>query len=154
LKKKQCKLLFRHTLRPGIWKQYVPPKRRWIFAGLQSVTSYLLWYPHIRHISFLLILVFVPFWAAYLQFPLSSAFLVAIFQIFIFHNGLRGTRWRSRLTYYATSRKVAGSIPDEVIRYICWPNPSSRITALSLTQALTEVSARNLTGGKGRPAGV
>jgi hypothetical protein len=28
LKKKQCKLLFRHTLRPGIWKQYVPPKRR------------------------------------------------------------------------------------------------------------------------------
>jgi hypothetical protein len=31
-------------------------------------------------------------------------------------------------------------------------NPSSRTIALGSTQALTEMSARNLHGGKGRPA--
>jgi hypothetical protein len=32
------------------------------------------------------------------------------------------------------------------------PNPFSRTVALGLTQPLTEVSTRNLPGGKGRPA--
>jgi hypothetical protein len=32
------------------------------------------------------------------------------------------------------------------------PNPSSRTMALGSTQALTEMSTRNLSGGKGRPA--
>jgi hypothetical protein len=32
------------------------------------------------------------------------------------------------------------------------PNPSSRIMALRSTQPLTEMSTRNLPGGKGRPA--
>jgi hypothetical protein len=32
------------------------------------------------------------------------------------------------------------------------PNPSSRIMALGSTQTLTEMSTRNLPGGKGRPA--
>jgi hypothetical protein len=32
----------------------------------------------------------------------------------------RGTRYRSWLRHYATSRKVAGSIPDEVIRFFKW----------------------------------
>jgi hypothetical protein len=32
------------------------------------------------------------------------------------------------------------------------PNPSSRATALGSTQPLTEISSRNLPGGKGRPA--
>jgi hypothetical protein len=41
------------------------------------------------------------------------------------------------LRHHATSRKVAGSSPDEV-DYFNLPNPSSRTTAL---------------GGKGRPAG-
>jgi hypothetical protein len=45
---------------------------------------------------------------------------------------------------YATSRKVAGSSPDEVIRFFNWPNPSSRTTALGSTQPLTEMSTRNL----------
>jgi hypothetical protein len=52
----------------------------------------------------------------------------------------------------ATSRKVAGSIPDEVTRFFNWPNTSSRTMALGLTQPLTEMSTRNLPGGKGRPA--
>jgi hypothetical protein len=32
------------------------------------------------------------------------------------------------------------------------PNPSSRTMALGSTQLLTEMSTRNLPGGKGRPA--
>jgi hypothetical protein len=50
--------------------------------------------------------------------------------------------------HYATSRKVAGSIPDEVVRFFS----SSRTVTLASTQPLTEMSTRNLPGGKGRPA--
>jgi hypothetical protein len=39
-------------------------------------------------------------------------------------------------------------IPDEVIGFFNLPNPSSRTMALGLTQPLTEVSTRNLPGGK------
>jgi hypothetical protein len=46
-----------------------------------------------------------------------------------------------------------GSIPDGVIGFFNWPNPSSRTMALGSTQPLTEMSTRNLPGGKGRPAG-
>jgi hypothetical protein len=56
------------------------------------------------------------------------------------------------LKQYATSRKVAGSIPDEVVGFFNWPNPSSHTMALESTQPLTEMSTRNLPGGKGRPA--
>jgi hypothetical protein len=58
-----------------------------------------------------------------------------------------GTRYR-RLRHYASSRKVAGSIPDAVIGFLNWPNPSSRIMVLGSTQLLTEMSSRNLPGGK------
>jgi hypothetical protein len=44
----------------------------------------------------------------------------------------------------ATSRKVAGSSPDEV-DFFNLPNPSSRTMALGST----EMSTRNLPGGKG-----
>jgi hypothetical protein len=47
---------------------------------------------------------------------------------------------------------VARSIPDEVIGFFYIPNPSSRTMALGSTQPLTEMSTRNLPGGKGRPA--
>jgi hypothetical protein len=59
------------------------------------------------------------------------------------------------LRHYATSRKVAGSIPDEVIGFFFFfdlPNPSSRTMALGSTQPLTEMSTKNLLGGKGRLA--
>jgi hypothetical protein len=62
------------------------------------------------------------------------------------------TRWCSWLKHYATRRKVAGSIPDEVIGFFNWSNLSSRTMALGSTQPLTEMSIRNLPGGKGRPA--
>jgi hypothetical protein len=41
-----------------------------------------------------------------------------------------GTPYRSWLMHYATSRKVAGSSPDEVIGFFIGPNPSSRTMAL------------------------
>jgi hypothetical protein len=42
-------------------------------------------------------------------------------------------------------------VPDEV-DFFNLPNPSSRTMALGLTQPLTELSTRNLPGGKKRPA--
>jgi hypothetical protein len=57
----------------------------------------------------------------------------------------------SWLRHYATSRKVAGSIPD-VTGFFYWPNPSSRTMALGSTQPVTEMTTRNFPGGKERPA--
>jgi hypothetical protein len=54
--------------------------------------------------------------------------------------------------YYATRRKVAGSIPDKLLRFFNWPNLASRTMAVGSTQPLTEMSTRNFPGGKGRPA--
>jgi hypothetical protein len=59
---------------------------------------------------------------------------------------------RIYLLDYATSRKVAGSIPDEVCGIFSWPNPSIRTMALWSTEPLTEMNTRNLPGDKGRPA--
>jgi hypothetical protein len=41
---------------------------------------------------------------------------------------------------------------DEVIRFFSLTNPSSRTMALWSTQPLTEMSTRNIPGGKGGPA--
>jgi len=57
--------------------------------------------------------------------------------------GVGGTRWRSWLRHCATSRKVAGSIPDGVIEKFHFYNPSDRTIALGLTQPLTEMNTRN-----------
>ena len=54
----------------------------------------------------------------------------------------RGTRWRSWLRHCATSREVAGSIPDGVTGIFHWHNPTGRTLALGLTQPLTEMSTR------------
>jgi hypothetical protein len=47
--------------------------------------------------------------------------------------------------------KVADSIPDEDTGVLNrpHPNPSSRTMALGFTQSLTEMSTRDLPGGKG-----
>jgi hypothetical protein len=58
-----------------------------------------------------------------------------------------GTRYRSWLRQYATSRKVAGSSPDEMDFFFNLPNPSNRTMALGSTQPLTKISTRNLPGG-------
>jgi hypothetical protein len=54
--------------------------------------------------------------------------------------------------HYATSRKIAGSIPDQVTGFLKWSNSSSRNRAPGSTKPLTEISTTNLLGGKGRPA--
>jgi hypothetical protein len=54
-----------------------------------------------------------------------------------------GTRQPSCLRHYATSRKVAGSIPNEVIGFFNRRNHCSRIMAQGSTQPLTEMSTRN-----------
>jgi hypothetical protein len=56
------------------------------------------------------------------------------------------------MRHYTISRKVAGSIPDEVSGLFNLSNSSSRIMALGLTQPLIEMSTTYLPGGKGRPA--
>jgi hypothetical protein len=50
---------------------------------------------------------------------------------------------------YNPIRKVATSILDKVIGYFVLPSPSSRTMALGSTQRITEMSTRNLSGGKG-----
>jgi hypothetical protein len=55
----------------------------------------------------------------------------------------------SWLRHCATSWKLVGLIPNEAIGFFNLPNPSSRIMALESTQPLTEMSTRNLPGGKG-----
>jgi hypothetical protein len=57
------------------------------------------------------------------------------------------TSGHARHQDYATSRKVAGSIPDEIIGFFNCPNPSRRTMALGSTQPLTEMSTRNLPWG-------
>jgi len=52
------------------------------------------------------------------------------------------TRWRSWLRHCATSRKVAGSIPDAIIGIFHLRNPFGRTMAPGLTQSLTEMSNR------------
>jgi hypothetical protein len=45
-----------------------------------------------------------------------------------------------------------GSIPNEVIGFLNCYNPSNYTMSLGSTQPLTEMSTRNLPGGKVRPA--
>ena len=56
----------------------------------------------------------------------------------------RGTLWRCWLRHCATSRKFAGSIPDEVLEIFRYLHPSGSTVVLELTQALTEMSTRNI----------
>jgi hypothetical protein len=46
--------------------------------------------------------------------------------------------WRTWLKHYATSRKVVGSNPEEVIGFFNWRNPSSRTMALGSIRPLTD----------------
>jgi hypothetical protein len=53
----------------------------------------------------------------------------------------------------ATNRKVEDSIPDKIIEFFFFfnlPNPSSRTMSLGSTQPLTDMSTRDLPGGKKR----
>jgi hypothetical protein len=60
--------------------------------------------------------------------------------------------YRSWFRHYATSWMVAGASPAWGGLFSNWSNPSNRTMTLGLTQRLTEMSTRNLPGGKKRPA--
>jgi hypothetical protein len=70
---------------------------------------------------------------------------------YLFFNSANQFNWDtwqcSWLRHYATSPKVADSVPDEFIGFFNLPNSSSRTMALGSTQSLTEMSTRNLSGG-------
>jgi hypothetical protein len=53
----------------------------------------------------------------------------------------------AQFRYCAPIRKVAGLIPNCVIEFFYWHNPSGRSMALGLTQPLTEMSTRNISWG-------
>jgi hypothetical protein len=53
------------------------------------------------------------------------------------------------LRHCATNQKLVGSIPNGVIGIFPFHNPSGRNRALEYTQPLTEMSTRNIPGGKG-----
>jgi len=55
--------------------------------------------------------------------------------------------WSSWLKQCATSRKVAGSIPDGVSGIFHWHNASGNTMALGLTQSLTEMSTGSISWG-------
>jgi hypothetical protein len=61
---------------------------------------------------------------------------------FCIHSG--GSRLRSWLRHFDTSRKVVGSIPDGATGIFHKHNPSGRAMALGSTQNLTEMSTRNI----------
>jgi hypothetical protein len=65
----------------------------------------------------------------------SYTFYIVVLSFYYFSE----SRWLRR---YATSRKVSGSGPDEVIDFFSLPNPSSPTMALGFTQPLTEMSVR------------
>ena len=48
---------------------------------------------------------------------------------------------------WGTALQVAGSIPDGVIGFFHWHNPSGRTMALGSTQPLTEMSTGNISWG-------
>jgi hypothetical protein len=73
---------------------------------------------------------------------------LCIYYVYVYVLNVGGTRKRSWLRHSATSRKVAGWIPDEVTAFFNWPNPSSRTMALGSTRFLTEMSTRDFPGGQ------
>ena len=89
-------------------------------------------------------------------FELSDYFLYHLFQIYnpkvCPQSAFKCLVWiseqivmrRSWLRHCATSRKVAGSIPDGVTGIFHLYNPSGRTVALGSTQPLIEMSTRNI----------
>jgi hypothetical protein len=63
------------------------------------------------------------------------------------HYVLLGHAVAQWLRHCATNRKVAGAIPDGVIRNFHLHNPSGRTMALGLTHPVTEMSTRDISWG-------
>jgi hypothetical protein len=124
----------------AVFRTYLPPIRMCdirqhsiISSFFKSRTSFLI--PHLAHygeMKFVIIYLFIQ---------------IGVFKDEIFSKEIPIFRRSPDYTHYATIRKVEGLIPDEVIGFFNWPNPSSRSMALGSTQPLTEMSTRNLRDG-------
>ena len=68
-------------------------------------------------------------------------------EIYLAHVHYRGTAVAQWLRCCATSREVAGSIPDGVIGIFHRHNPSDRTVDPESTQLLTEMSTRRISWG-------
>jgi hypothetical protein len=75
-------------------------------------------------------------------------FCVLPFEKHCHKEGYAVVQWLRR---WATNWKVVGSIPNGVIGIFHWHNPSGRTMALVLTEPVTEMSTRNISGGYRRP---
>jgi hypothetical protein len=95
-------------------------------------------------------------YTAYDVFKCDSKTVTAVYcDVRVLHIVRRGTRYRSWLRHYATSRKFAGSSPgwdESFFFFFNLRNPSSRTMTLESTQPQPKMSTRNLPGGKKRPA--
>jgi hypothetical protein len=60
-----------------------------------------------------------------------------------------GTRQRGWLKHYATSRRVAGLIPDEVIGFFNWYKPSNRTNGSGVDTASNRNEFHEPSGGGG-----
>jgi hypothetical protein len=87
---------------------------------------------------------FVSSWWSGFNFHTNTQLMKAIYVALIVTAW--GTLRRSWLRHCATILKVAGSVPDGVIGIFHWHNPFSRTMALGLTQPLTEMSTRIISG--------
>jgi hypothetical protein len=61
-------------------------------------------------------------------------------------------QYRVQLRHYATNCNVSVLITDEVTGFLNFLNSYNNAMTMGSTQPLTEMSTRNLLGGKGRPA--
>jgi hypothetical protein len=90
---------------------------------------------------------------AYLQTPglqlVHQLFTTQSAVLYNFEHSVALPKVSSSVATCATSRKVAGSIPDGVIGIFYWHNPSGSTMTLRSTQPLTEMSTRNISWGKG-----
>ena len=78
------------------------------------------------------------------HFHVISEYCNRIIVIYCYEVGTAVAQW---LRLCATSRKVAGSIPDAVIEIFHSHNPSDSTMALGTTQPLTEMSTRSIYWG-------
>jgi hypothetical protein len=63
------------------------------------------------------------------------------------HWGKRGTAVAQWVRYCATIQKVAGSIPDDVMKFFIDINPSDLNMVLGSTQPLIEMGTRSVSCG-------
>jgi len=78
---------------------------------------------------------------------LESSGPVQVCNRIFFYTSIWGTWWRSWLRHCSTSRKVVASIPDGLIGFFHWHNPSDRTISLRSTQLLTDMSTSNISRG-------